>query len=196
MKFFNMKLFSTFLLTLCLSFGLSAQEEDQKITAEDLPGVDTLTNLVLVGQIDFTQDLYALEINLTSLFNSYNIKTKSCLNIVKQGASANSLANDSIQNLLKEQGYDTYLLISVRGYDRKFKPSTNILPLNKNLLSEHLFPLYRDDIVSVTFELTFYKDGVPVENRLIKIGSVGSQEAVIKKLNKKISKLIRKEWNA
>lgn len=191
-----MKLFSTLLLTLCLSFGLSAQEEDQKITAEDLPGVDTLTNLVLVGQIDFTQDLYALEINLTSLFNSYNIKTKSCLNIVKQGASANSLANDSIQNLLKEQGYDTYLLISVRGYDRKFKPSTNILPLNKNLLSEHLFPLYRDDIVSVTFELTFYKDGVPVENRLIKIGSVGSQEAVIKKLNKKISKLIRKEWNA
>lgn len=191
-----MKLFSTLLLTLCLSFGLSAQEEDQKITAEDLPGVDTLTNLVLVGQIDFTQDLYALEINLTSLFNSYNIKTKSCLNIVKQGASAKSMANDSIQNLLKEQGYDTYLLISVRGYDRKFKPSTNILPLNKNLLSEHLFPLYRDDIVSVTFELTFYKDGVPVENRLIKIGSVGSQEAVIKKLNKKISKLIRKEWNA
>ncbi|SFT81557.1 hypothetical protein SAMN05216474_2502 [Lishizhenia tianjinensis] len=191
-----MKLVSTLLLGLFLSTSLIAQEEKKNITSEDLPGMDSLNNVVVVGQIDFQQDLFALEINLTTLFNQHGIKTKSSLNVVKQGASATSLANDSIQNLLKEQGFDTYMLISVRGYDRKFKPSTNILSLNKNLTSEHLFPLYRDDIVSVTFEITFYKDGEPVENRLIKIGTVGSQESVLKKLNKKMSKLIEKEWKA
>lgn len=195
-KYFNMKLVSTLLLGLFLSTSLIAQEEKKNITSEDLPGMDSLNNVVVVGQIDFQQDLFALEINLTTLFNQHGIKTKSSLNVVKQGASATSLANDSIQNLLKEQGFDTYMLISVRGYDRKFKPSTNILSLNKNLTSEHLFPLYRDDIVSVTFEITFYKDGEPVENRLIKIGTVGSQESVLKKLNKKMSKLIEKEWKA
>lgn len=191
-----MKLFLTLIVGLIVSTSLFGQEEKERITSEDLPGVDSLENVVVVGQIDFQQDLFALEINLTSLFNQYGVKTKSSLNIVKQGASATSLANDSIQNILKDQGFDTYLLISVRGYDRKFKPSTNILSLNKNLTSEHLFPLYRDDIVSVTFELTFYRDGEPLENRLVKIGTVGSQDAVLKKLNKKMAKLIKKEWKA
>lgn len=195
-KFFNMKLLASLLLGLFLSTSVYSQADTTKITSEDLPGMDSLSNVVVVGQIDFQQDLFALEINLTTLFNQYGIKTKSSLNVVKQGASATSMANDSIQNKLKEEGFDTYLLISVRGYDRRFKSSTNILSLNKNLTSEHLFPLYRDDIVSVTFELTFYKDGKPVENRLIKIGTVGSQEAVLKKLNKKMAKLIKKEWKA
>ena len=195
-KFFNMKLLASLFLGLFLSTSVYSQADTTKITSEDLPGMDSLSNVVVVGQIDFQQDLFALEINLTTLFNQYGIKTKSSLNVVKQGASATSMANDSIQNKLKEEGFDTYLLISVRGYDRRFKSSTNILSLNKNLTSEHLFPLYRDDIVSVTFELTFYKDGKPVENRLIKIGTVGSQEAVLKKLNKKMAKLIKKEWKA
>ncbi|MDX1446826.1 hypothetical protein [Lishizhenia sp.] len=191
-----MKLLASLFLGLFLSTSVYSQADTTKITSEDLPGMDSLSNVVVVGQIDFQQDLFALEINLTTLFNQYGIKTKSSLNVVKQGASATSMANDSIQNKLKEEGFDTYLLISVRGYDRRFKSSTNILSLNKNLTSEHLFPLYRDDIVSVTFELTFYKDGKPVENRLIKIGTVGSQEAVLKKLNKKMAKLIKKEWKA
>lgn len=186
-----MKQLLTILSISLLTIGFA---QDKEISTDSLPGLDKLENVVIVGQLDDKQDLFALEINLTQLFSENGVKTKSSLNIVKQGATGKSLANDSVQKVLKTKGFDTYMLISVRGYDRRFRPSTKVLEFNDALLSEHLFPIYRDDIVSVTFEITFYRDGKPLENRLIKVGTVGSEESVMKKLNKKLAKLIKKEW--
>lgn len=162
--------------------------------AEELPGVRNIDNVVIVGQLDQLEDRYSLEINLTQLFKSYGIKTNSSLNIVKQGGDTGILATDSLQTQLKEKGFDTYMLISVRGYDKKFKKSTSISDFKTEINAGHLFALYREEIVSVTFEIIFFKDGKALENRLIKVGSVGSRETVIKKLVKKLDKKIRKNW--
>lgn len=140
------------------------------------------------------EDRYSLEVSLIELLRQYNIKTMASLNVIKQGGSPKILLNDSVQNALKQQGIDTYMLISVRGYDKKFKPSEQLKSLEDELEAGHLFPVYRENITSVTFSVTFYRDEKPVHNELIKIGATGSREDVLKKLMKKLDKLLRKEW--
>jgi|SaaInl59LU_5_DNA_1037362.scaffolds.fasta_scaffold22845_2 hypothetical protein len=187
MKYFRMKNL-VYLFTLFVGLTVFSQEK------QDLPGVKNLSNVVVVGQLDKLEDRYSVEINLTQLFQSYGIQTSSSLNIIKQGGDTGVLATDSMQNSLKEKGFDTYMLISVRGYDKRFKKSTNVGDFKTEVTAGHLFPLFRDEIVSVTFELIIYQAGQPVENKLIKVGSIGSRETVVKKLVKKLDKQIRKNW--
>lgn len=187
MKYFKMK---KLLYLVTLLIGVSAFSQQKQV----LPGVTDLNNVVVVGQLDKLEDRYSVEINLTQLFQSYGIKTSSSLNIIKQGGDTGALATDSLQKKLKAQGFDTYMLISVRGYDKRFKKSTSIGDFKTEVTAGHLFPLFRDEIVSVTFEIIFYQAGLPVENKLIKVGSIGSRETVVKKLVKKLDKQIRKNW--
>ncbi len=153
-----------------------------------------LTNALVVGQLDKPEDRFTLEINLTQLLAENGIKAMASLNVLKQGASPEVLATDSIQSLLKAKGIDTYVLVSVRGYDRKFKPSKNHETLPVELASGHLFPLYRDEISSITFEFKFYRNGEFVGYDLIKMGGVGSRETVLKKFRKAVLKKLAKAW--
>ena len=74
------------------------------------------------------------------------------MNILKVGNDPQILASDSIKDLLKSKGFDTYVLVSVRGFDKKFKPAKNQGTLIQILTEGHLFPIYRDEAVSVSFE--------------------------------------------
>ena len=121
-------------------------------------------------------------------------QTSSSLNIIKQGGEIGALASDSVQKMLLDKGFDTYMLVSVRGYDKRFKKSTSVGGFKEEVTAGHLFPLFRDEIVSVTFELIIFQSGKPVENSLVKVGSIGSREAVMKKLVKKLERKIRKNW--
>jgi hypothetical protein len=162
--------------------------------AQNAPGDFKLTNAVVVAQQDKPEDRYSLEINVLQLLASKGLKTKASLNIVKQGGSPLILAEDSIQKKVLEEGIDTYMLVSVRGYDKRFKPSENSLPMEEELNAGHLFPLYREDVTSVTFSVTFYRNNEPVHYELIKTGNVGSREAVLKKFLKKLDKRLQKSW--
>lgn len=153
-----------------------------------------LNNVLVVGQLDKSEDRFTLEINFTELLANAGIKSMASLNVLKQGSNPTILATDSIQNMLKLKGIDTYVLVSVRGYDRKFKPAKNHDSLSVELASGHLFPLYRDEISSITFEFKFYRNGVFVGYDLVKLGSVNSREAVLKKFRKKIGKRILSHW--
>lgn len=153
-----------------------------------------LDNVLVVAQQDKQEDRYSLEVSLMQLFNSYNLKTKASLNVIKQGGSPKILLNDSVQKSLKNEGIDTYMLISVRGYDKRFKPSENIKTLEEELEAGHLFPLYRESATSVTFSIIFYQNGEPVHYELIKTGSVGSKDAVLKKLMRKVEKSLKRKW--
>lgn len=163
------------------------------VTAQD--SLKNLNNVVVIGQIDNPEDRFSLEIALADFFKSNNIKTTTSLNIVKQGGDAMTLAADSTQQKLKEKGFDTYMLISVRGYDRKFKKSTRRPTMEEAIEVGHLFTLYREEVVSVSFEITFYQNGKLVQYDLIKVGSVGSRESVLKKLRKKMAKKLKKDWS-
>ena len=83
-----------------------------------------LANAIVIAQFDKQEDRYALEVSLTEMLAEYNIKAMPSLNLLKQGADASVLADDTLQKNLRIAGYDTYLVVDVRGYDRTFKPAT------------------------------------------------------------------------
>lgn len=172
-----------FCLTLLFVLPLAAQTDSLQ-----------LKNVVILAQLDKSEDRFTMEVNLSEILSNCGIKTASSLNLLKQGADPSMLGNDSLQAAMKAKGFDTYVLVSVRGYDTKFKPAKNFNDLKTELTVGHLFPLYRDGIVSVTLEFHFYRDGKHVAYDMVKLPGTSSRDLVIKKLRKKLPKRINKLW--
>jgi hypothetical protein len=173
----------TLFLLLLLAVNLYAQKETIQ-----------LKNALVVGQLDKEEDRYSLEINLTELLTDAGIKAVPSLNILKLGEDAAILASDSIQKLVASKGIDTYVLVSVRGYDKKFKKTYRKDELKTALNAGNLFPIYRDEVVSVSFEFMFYRNGQFVGTDIIKCGNVSSRDSVIKRFRKILTKKIEKDW--
>ena len=104
------------------------------------------------------------------------------------------LASNSMTQVLKAKGIDTYILVSVRGYDRKFKPTTSIDNLFKSLELGSLFNLYQTDIVSVSFEFKFYRNGEFITSDIVKCANVSDRETVLKRFRIKVGKRISSKW--
>jgi hypothetical protein len=153
-----------------------------------------LTNAVVIGQLDNAEDRYSLEINLTELLTSRGVKTTPALNIMKMGSDSQLLASDSMTQILQAKGIDTYILVSVRGYDRKFKPTTSKDNLFKSLELGSLFNLYQPDIVSVSFEFKFFRNGEFVMSDIVKCANVSDRETVLKRFRNKVGKRITSKW--
>lgn len=155
-----------------------------------------LTNAIVIAQTDKMEDRYSLEINTTELLNSYNIKAVPSLNIMKLGQSPLVLISDSIVKLINQSGIDTYLLLSVRGFDRRFKVSGVKDDLETALGLSGLFGLFREDIVSISFEVKFFRASRLIYSEIIKCGNIGDRESVIKRFRKKLRKRITKKWGS
>ena len=154
-----------------------------------------LTKVVVVGQQDKTEDKYSLELAVMQTLEKNGIQGKASLGILKQGEHEIHLADKSYQEQLSKEGFDTYLLISVRGYDKKFLPASKIVPLREELDAGHMFSFYRESASNVSFTITFYRDGQAVLTDLIRVRSGNSRESVLKKLSKALDKKIKKKWN-
>jgi hypothetical protein len=170
-------------LLLCFSVHIAAQVENLN-----------LKNALVVAQLDQEDDRFSVEINLTEILSTAGIKAVPSLNVLKLGNDAAILATDSIQELVKSMGVDTYMLVSVRGYDKKFKPSSCKDDLQQALSVGNLFPMYRDEIVSVSFEFIFYRNGQCVGADIVKCGNVSDRESVLKKFRKQIGKKLTSDW--
>jgi Cft2 family RNA processing exonuclease len=153
-----------------------------------------LKNALVIALLEQEDDHFSIEINLTELLSNAGIKAIPSLNILKRGNYTTVLATDSIQELTRTMGVDTYMLVSVRGYDKKFKPSSCKDDLQQALSVGNLFPIYRDEIVSVSFEFTFYRNGQCVGSDIVKCGNVSDRESVLKKFRKQITKKITNDW--
>ena len=153
-----------------------------------------LTNALVIGQLDNAQDRYTLEMNLSELFVSNGVKTVPSLNIMKLGSDAILLASDSIAQQMSAKGIDTYALVSVRGYDRRYKVSKKQDNLRTALEAASLFDLYRLDIVSISFEFKFFRNGEFVYGDMIKCGNVSDRATVLKRLRSKVEKRLKKKW--
>ena len=171
------------LILLFLAVNVNAQKESIQ-----------LKNALVVGQLDKEEDRYSLEINLTELLTDAGIKAVPSLNILKLGEDASILATDSIQKIVAAKGIDTYVLVSVRGYDKKFKKTYRRDELKIALNAGNLFPIYRDEVVSVSFEFMFYRNGQFIGSDIIKCGNVSSRDTVIKRFRKILKKRIEKSW--
>lgn len=177
-------------LTLCAAlflFGAHAQKKKDQTPL-------ILTNAVIIGQMDDPADRYSVEISMTELFANLGVKSKASLNLMKQGGDSQVLASDSLKAVLMGQGFDTYLLISVRGYDKRFKTSEVNESFKESLDRGNLFSIYREEIVSVSFEFKFFRNGQLVRDEIIKCGGAGSREKVLGKLRKKVQKRLEKDW--
>lgn len=175
------------LLTTIIVFSIAMIGYGQKVKLN-------LTNALVIGQMDKPQERYAIEGQLSQLLAEYNIKAAPSLNYVKVGGDTDILLKDSIASKLKAEGFDTYLIVSVRGYDRKFKASTRRDSLEEKLSQGSLYEIYRQDAVSVTFEFTFYRNGEYLTSEVIKLGNISNRETVLKRFNKKVGKRIAKRW--
>lgn len=151
-------------------------------------------NLVVIGQFDKYEDRFTIESALTNLLNDYGIKTTPSVNYVKSGESSTILAGDSLQQLLAAKGFDTYVVVSVRGYDRKYKLSELKYPFNEKLDQGTLREIYRNAAVSVTFEFAFYRNGEFLGYDQVKCNNISDRESTIKKFVKKTEKKVLKNW--
>jgi hypothetical protein len=151
-----------------------------------------LRNALVISHIDNQEDRYTLEVSVSEILSANGIKNGVSLNMLKQGGDPQILMSDSVTRVLEAKGINTLMLVSIRGYDRRFKPSTQKITLAEDLSASNLFSLYKEDIVSVTLEFHFYRKGVLVGSDLLKISGISSRDAVIKKLRKKLPKRIKK----
>ena len=154
-----------------------------------------LNNAVLVAQLDRAEDKFTAEINLAEIFAECGVNVVPSLNLLKQGAPLSILVSDSVKRLLIEKQLDTYLLINVRGYDRQFRVSSKIGSLTEELNIAHMFPLFRDEITSITFEFNFFRNDKLFHTELLLLKNVSTKEKLIQKLHKKLPKLIN-HWKA
>lgn len=153
-----------------------------------------LKNALVVGQMDKPEDRFSVEINITELLTNAGIKASPSLNVLKLGSSAELLMTDSIKALVASKGFDTYLLISVRGYDKKFKATDKKDDLTTALGAGNLFQIYRDEVTSVSFEFMFFRNNVMVASDIVRCSNVSNRDAVVKKLRKALTKRIVKKW--
>ncbi|MFM6934407.1 MAG: hypothetical protein ACKOXP_03125 [Flavobacteriales bacterium] len=152
-------------------------------------------NALVIGQFDKSEDRYAMELNLSEILQQNGYKAMPSFNVLKQGEPLVNMLNDSISNLLKFKGVDAYVVLNVRGYDRRFKPSEANTPLKEILEMTSIYHIYRDEATSVTFEFTFYNMNHELMGRsLLKCGNVSDRDSVMKRFRKKLPKLIAKNW--
>jgi hypothetical protein len=153
-----------------------------------------LSNAIVIAQFDKQEDRYALEVSLTEMLAEYKIKAMPSLNLLKQGADASVLVDDTLQRDLKTAGYDTYLVVNVRGYDRTFKPATQKISFAEILDMTSIYHLYRDEATSVSFEFTFFRNNEVVQRNILKCGNISDRNSVLKRFRKKLPKIIEKSW--
>jgi hypothetical protein len=153
-----------------------------------------LKNAVVITQFDKEEDRYAMQALMADVLKGYQIKVLPVMNVLKQGEDPQHLLNDSIQQILIQKGYDTYLVVNVRGYDRNFKPSEDTQTLAELLETTSIYQIYRDEATSVSFEFSIYRAGKLVSRQVMRCGNVSDRDSVLKRLRKRLPKKVLPAW--
>jgi hypothetical protein len=153
-----------------------------------------LTNCVVITQFDKEEDRYAMQSLMADLLKSFQIKALPVMNILKQGEDPQHLLQDSVQKLLVQKGFDTYLVVNVRGYDRTFKPNQDTQTLAELLETTSIYQIYRDEATSVSFEFSVYREGKLIAREVLRCGNVSDRDSVLKRLRKRLPKKILSRW--
>jgi hypothetical protein len=153
-----------------------------------------LTNAVVITQFDKEEDRYAMQALMADILKGYQIKALPVMNVLKQGEDPQHLLNDSVQQILVQKGFDTYLVVNVRGYDRTFKPSEDTQTLAELLETTSIYQIYRDEATSVSFEFSIYRDGKLISRQVLRCGNVSDRDSVLKRLRKRLPKKVLPSW--
>jgi hypothetical protein len=155
-----------------------------------------LSNAVVISQFDKEEDRYAMQALMVDILKGYQVKSLPLMNILKQGEDPQHLLNDSIQKILLQKGFDTYLVVNVRGYDRTFKPSEDTQTLAELLETTSIYQIYREEATSVSFEFSIYRQGQLISRQVLRCGNVSDRDSVLKRLRKRLPKKVLPLWMA
>lgn len=169
-----------FILTSVSQLGYSQSIKDSKA--------------LVIGQFDRPDERYAIEVTLTELLSSNGLESMPSLNVLKQGSDPSVLASDSIQSMLLKNNISTYLIVNVRGYDRRFKPSKTEVSLREMLSRTSIYHIYREEATSVSFEFTFFQKNKVVFRDILRCRNISDRDSVIKRIRKKLPKRIARKW--
>ena len=150
--------------------------------------------VLIIGQFDRPDERYAIEVTLTEIFAQNGLEAIPSLNILKQGSDPSVLASDTLQNMLTKQGITTYLVVNVRGYDRRFKASKIDVSLSEILGRTSIYHIYREEATSVSLEFTFFKEKKVYFRDILKCGNIAGRDSVLKRIRKKLPKRMSKKW--
>jgi hypothetical protein len=142
-----------------------------------------LNNALVITQFDKEEDRYAMQALMTDILKGYQIKALPLMNVLKQGEDPQHLLNDSIQQILLQKGFDTYLVVNVRGYDRNFKASEDTQTLAELLETTSIYQIYREEATSVSFEFSIYRGGqlIAAMSQTVILCSKDSEKDCLKK---------------
>ena len=150
--------------------------------------------VLVIGQFDRPDERYAVEVTLTEIFSQYGLMAMPSLNILKQGSDPSLLLSDTIQNILLDKNITTILVVNVRGYDRRFKPSEIEVPLNEMLGRTSIYHIYREEATSVSLEFTFFKENKVVFRDILRCSNISDRDSVLKRIRKKLPKRMKRKW--
>lgn len=179
------------LIALLAFSSLSFAQKKAKV-----PKIRNVKSFLLVGKIDKPEDRYAMEVNLTRFLAQMNFRVLPSLNFSKVGNSSELLASDSLNTLLKAKGIDGQLLVTVRGYDKNFRPASNPPETLREALDQgHLFPIFQEQATSISFEFSLYVDQKLSGYELVKVSGISTRQSVFKKLQERLEHVAQKWKN-
>lgn len=171
------KLFFALFLTTLTVFGYSQE-------------INNVKNALVIGVFNDPQERFSVEADLTAFFNRNQIKAIPSLNLVKQGGDIKQLLNDSIKGILTAKGIDTYVFVSVRGYDKRFKHTHQDKTMLDIMDANGILPVFQEDMVSVTFEFSFFRKEKFLGTELIRVNGIKGRPSVFAKMRKKLEKIL------
>jgi hypothetical protein len=179
-----MKSIFTLISILIFASAVNAQKVKQ-------PKINNLKGVMILVKNDKPQERFSIEANLGKLFATYGMPIVLSINLIKEGAPLSELGETKIQAEMNARNINSVLVVSVRGFDTRFKPRTKIPQTLTEMLQEgNLNPISMDEASSVTIEFFQYVNGKFNGYHIQRLGGASSRSKVYNKLQKRLDKLV------
>jgi hypothetical protein len=178
----------TFIIFLAFSTLNSAWSQKVKH-----PPINNMQGAMLLVKNDNAQERFSVEANLGKILATYNMPLLLSINVINQGAPLKELAGARAQNEMSARGINSVLVVSIRGFDQRFKPRTKIPATLEEMLEEgNLYPISQEEATTVTIEFIQYVGGKFNGYHMMRIGSASNKSKVYTRIQKKLNRLVPK----
>lgn len=155
------------------------------------PKISNLKGALILVKNDKPEDRFSIESNMGKMFANYGMPILLSINLIKERAPMSELGETKIQAEMNSRNINSVLVISVRGFDTRFKPRTKIPETLAEMLQEgNLNPISREEATSVTIEFFQYVNGKFNGYHIQRLGGAGSKSKVYSRLQKRLDKLV------
>jgi hypothetical protein len=155
------------------------------------PPINNMRGMMLLVKNDNAQERFSIEANLGKIFASFQMPLLLSINLINQGSPLKELAEARVQNELSARGINSVIVVSIRGFDQRFKPRTKIPEKLIDILEEgNLYPISQEDASSVTVEFFQYIGGNFNGYHMMRIGGASDRTKVYNRILKRLNRLV------